>query len=81
MSKPFNFHMKNTILHLEEEKVCGNILNLRQQKDWESFEAGIDETFLITRIDQEEHDLNWKYLDNANKNKSIACIMGFFVTF
>ena len=73
--------MKNTILHLEEEKVCGNILNLRQQKDWESFEAGIDETFLITRIDQEEHDLNWKYLDNANKNKSIACIMGFFVTF
>jgi len=61
-------HMTNAILHLEEDKVCGNILNLYQQKDWESFEAGIDETFLITHADQEEHDLNWKYLDNANSN-------------
>ena len=59
-------HMKNAILHLEEDKVCGNILNCRQQKDWESFEAGIDGNFMITRTDQEEHDLNWKYLDNAN---------------
>jgi len=50
--------MTNAILHLEEDRVCGNILNFHKQKDWGSFEAGIDETVLLTRADQEEHNLN-----------------------